>query len=73
MAGEKPKKQPEMAKLSGLNFFSHNHTYFVMGILEMRGLFSIALIQKNQQSIPRPQGVGYWRIALKGTIENAGL
>ena len=73
MAGEKPKKQPEMAKLSGLNFFSHNHTYFVMGILEMQGLFSIALIQKTNNPPPGHKGVGYWRIALKGTIENVGL
>ncbi|CAH1087647.1 hypothetical protein NTG1052_610001 [Candidatus Nitrotoga sp. 1052] len=53
MTGEKPKEQPERTKQSGLNLpYLHNHAYFVIGILEMLGLFSVALnyIVKNNSA-----------------------
>ncbi|MDP1679306.1 MAG: hypothetical protein Q8L02_04170 [Candidatus Nitrotoga sp.] len=48
MAGEKPREQPERAKTKRAELaFLHNHAYFVIGILEMRGLFSVALVSIN--------------------------
>ena len=44
MTGEKPKEQPDKDKTKRLELaLLHNHAYFVMEILDMRGLFSVAI------------------------------
>jgi hypothetical protein len=52
MTGEKPKEQPDKDKTKRVELaLLHNHAYFVMEILDMRGLFSVALKVSENMSL----------------------